>query len=75
MQNLTAALGPAAALVTITPSKAARVGVRVDFENGRQMRSEVVVLLLDSGTEPYGVLSWRDLDDVSQDATPRSALR
>jgi general secretion pathway protein K len=75
MQNLQAALGPAAAVVTLTPSKAARVGVRVDFENGRQMRSEVVVLLLDNGTEPYGVLSWRDLDDGSQDAPPRSVLR
>jgi general secretion pathway protein K len=37
-----------------------RVTVRVDFDNGRRMASEVVILIRDGGAEPFRVLSWRD---------------
>jgi general secretion pathway protein K len=37
-----------------------RIHVRAQFDNGDQMSSEVVILLIDDGNEPYRVLSWRD---------------
>ena len=39
--------------------KAFRIGVRVDFENGRHSGAEAVILLPDDGPDPYRVLSWR----------------
>ena len=38
-----------------------RVAVRVLFDNGHQANSEVVILRLEEGTEPFRVLFWRDL--------------
>jgi len=74
-QDLISALGPARGLATTTASKAVRVTVQVNFENGRRMRSEAVILLRDSGNEPYGVLSWRELDDLPEDAPARLGVR
>lgn len=71
-QDFVAALGAARGLITAGGSKAVRVAVRVDFENGRRIRSEVVVLLRDSGNEPYSVLSWRDDSDETLDDNTRS---
>jgi general secretion pathway protein K len=45
-------------------SDATRVAVRIDFDNGRRLASEVVILVRDGGDEPFQVLSWRDDVDV-----------
>jgi general secretion pathway protein K len=71
-----AALGPARGMATTAGSKGIRVAVRIVFENGRQTGSEVVIVLTESGNEPYSVLSWRDdVDDVPQDPPPRTSRR
>jgi general secretion pathway protein K len=49
--------------VTIAGSKAYRMTIGVEFENGRRGTAEVVILLLDEGDEPYRVLSWRNGSD------------
>ena len=51
VRELLAALGPAQAFVTSKATKAVRVSVRIDFDNGRRMRSEAVILLSDSGND------------------------
>jgi general secretion pathway protein K len=69
-------LGPAQTHATAEGSKAVRVTVRIAFDNGRRMSSEVVILLYDDGPEPFGVLSWRDeLDEPPPDDRPRTVLR
>ena len=51
---------------SVDPGKAFRVGVRIDFDNGRQSSAEAVILLPDDGPIPYRVLSWRiGFDGVS----------
>ena len=59
--------GPAATMITSAKTNTMRVTVGVNFDNGRRMASEVVILLRDSGAEPYSVLSWRDLEDIPED--------
>ena len=40
------------------------------------MNSEVVILLVESGAEPYRILSWRDdPDDGLADERARTSLR
>jgi general secretion pathway protein K len=53
-------LGPAARYVSMAPSNATQVTIRINFDSGRRTRSEVVVLILDGDSEPFRVLSWRD---------------
>lgn len=74
-QELMAAMGPSQGFATSAGSKAVRVTVRIDFANGRRMRSEAVILLSEGAAEPYHVLSWRDLDDTPDDATTRAGTR
>jgi len=50
---------------TLAGSKAYRVTVDVEAGNGRRSTAEVVILLLESGAEPYRVLSWRNASDGS----------
>jgi general secretion pathway protein K len=50
---------------TIAASRAYRVSVTIDFDNGRRSLAEAVILLLDEGDEPYRVLSWRNAADGS----------
>jgi general secretion pathway protein K len=51
---------------TNDPGKAFRIGVRVDFDNGRRSAAEAVIALGDDGPDPYRVLSWRNaLDGVT----------
>ena len=65
---ITALLGPAQSYATTESSRTTRVNVRVQFDNGTQMSSEVVILLVDDGAEPYRILSWRDdLDGTPAD--------
>ncbi|VIO76685.1 hypothetical protein CI1B_65960 [Bradyrhizobium ivorense] len=50
---------------TLAASKAYRVSVEAELGDGRRRGSEVVILLLESGDEPYRVLSWRNNSDGS----------
>jgi general secretion pathway protein K len=50
---------------TIAGSKAYRIAVDVELPDGRRSGAEVVILLLESGDEPYRVLSWRNASDGS----------
>jgi general secretion pathway protein K len=59
-QVLLATLGPAQALATTQGNKALRVTARIAFDSGQRMTTEAVIFVLDGGTEPYRVLTWRD---------------
>ncbi|WP_246801214.1 general secretion pathway protein GspK [Bradyrhizobium genosp. L] len=50
---------------TLAASKAYRVIVEAELPDGSRRGSEVVILLLESGDEPYRVLSWRNNSDGS----------
>jgi general secretion pathway protein K len=52
---------------TAETGKAFRVGVRIDFDNGRRSAAEAVILLPDDGPVPYRVLSWRNAFDGATD--------
>ncbi|MDB5575024.1 MAG: hypothetical protein JWR80_200, partial [Bradyrhizobium sp.] len=59
---------------TLAGARAYRITVGVELGSGRRSGAEVVILLLDSGNEPYRVLSWRNASDGSvapQRASPR----
>jgi general secretion pathway protein K len=66
-----APLGAAQDGATTEGSNAVRVTVRAILDNGRHRVSEAVILV-DGGSEPFRVLSWRD--DVEGAADPRFAL-
>jgi general secretion pathway protein K len=57
--------------VTLKGSKAYRITIGVQFDNGRRSAAEVVILLLEDGDEPYRVLSWRNGSDAG--AEPQKA--
>jgi len=60
--------------VTLSGSRAYRISVDAELPDGRRSAAEVVVLLLESGEEPYRVLSWRNGSDgatVAQKASSR----
>jgi general secretion pathway protein K len=59
-QSLQQLLGPDPAGFTGDAGNAMRVGVRIDFDNGRQVLAEAVIFLPAGGSEPYRVLFWRD---------------
>jgi general secretion pathway protein K len=59
---------------TLAASKAYRINVAINFDSGRRSASEVVILLLDEGDEPYRVLSWRNAADGAT-AAQRATLR
>jgi general secretion pathway protein K len=47
--------------ITIEAGKTARAAVRMDFDTGRRVRGEAVILLgTGEAHEPFRVLSWRD---------------
>jgi len=50
---------------TLSGSRAYRIAVETELADGRRGAAEVVVLLLESGEEPYRVLSWRNASDGS----------
>lgn len=60
-----AQFGTATSYVTLEPSPANRVTVSVRFPTGDQIRSEAVILLLDSDQQPYSVLSWHDGESLN----------
>jgi general secretion pathway protein K len=53
-------IGPNAAGVTADPGRSMRVAARVDLDNGRRVRAEAVIFLLEDAAEPFRVLSWHD---------------
>jgi general secretion pathway protein K len=64
----------AAGEASLAASKAYRISVGVEFDNGRRTAAEAVILLLEDGDEPYRVLSWRNASDggtAPQRAVPR----
>jgi general secretion pathway protein K len=69
-------LGSSQSYATTESNRSMRVNIRIRFDNGRQMSSEVVVLLIDDSPEPYQILSWRDaIDYASADAERRPGSR
>lgn len=73
VDQLRAQLPPAAQALSIAQgSKSVRVMPRVVFDSGQRMSADIVIFLMDSGTEPYRVLTWRDTsDDAATDERPR----
>ena len=61
---------PAPTGTTAEAGDAARVTVRVDFDDGRRLAAEVVILVRDFGEDPFRVLSWRDDIDAPLPTTP-----
>lgn len=59
---------------SLTASPAYRLTVRTELANGRLVGTEVVILLLPDGDEPYRILSWRDGTDDGV-APPRAGSR
>jgi general secretion pathway protein K len=59
-QALLEALGPAASAATVETGKATRISVIVQFDRGRRVSAEIVIMLEDDAERPYRVLSWRD---------------
>jgi len=62
-QSLVGLAGSAAA--TIEGAKTYRVTVSAEAPSHRQSSAEIVILLLESGDEPYRVLSWHNAFDGS----------
>ena len=46
--------------ITVEAGKTMRVAVRMDFDTGRRVQGEAVILLGGEVGEPFRVLSWRD---------------
>jgi general secretion pathway protein K len=59
---------------TLAGARAYRITVGVELGSGRRSGAEVVILLLESGNEPYRVLSWRNASDGST-APQRASTR
>jgi len=65
-QALLATLGAGQTHANALGSKALRVTARIAFNSGQRMTTEAVIFLLDSGTDPYRVLTWHeDMDSTS----------
>jgi general secretion pathway protein K len=50
---------------TLSGSRAYRIAIEAELADGRRSAAEVVILLLESGDEPFRVLSWRNGSDGS----------
>jgi general secretion pathway protein K len=73
---LLAMLGGAQQYGTIEGSKALRITAQVTLAKGRQLSSEVVILLFDNDKAPFSVLSWHDgLDEFRTDEATRAHAR
>jgi general secretion pathway protein K len=60
LSSLLGLLGQAGSAASGKSSTAIRVTVHVDFDNGRRVDAEAVILPLKKGDEPYRILSWND---------------
>jgi general secretion pathway protein K len=75
-QAILALLGPARPLGSLSGSKAMRVTARIAFDSGQRVTSEAVIFILDSGSDPYRVLTWRDdVDDAPAEPPNWTAKR
>jgi general secretion pathway protein K len=65
-QALLAMLGAGETFANAQGNKSLRVTAHIAFDSGQRMTTEAVIFLLDSGTDPYRVLTWHDgMDDTS----------
>jgi general secretion pathway protein K len=64
-ENLLQLLGSARTAANASSNPAARVQLQIRLDNGRVARAEIVILVLERGSEPLRVLSWRDDSDGS----------
>jgi general secretion pathway protein K len=58
-KSLPSLLGATQGLANTESGKAVRIGVVIDFDNGRRSGADAVILLPDDRSDPYRVLSWR----------------
>jgi general secretion pathway protein K len=64
-QVLVAMLGAGQTFANTQASKALRVTARIAFDSGQRMTTEAVIFLLDTGNDPYRILTWQDdMDDT-----------
>jgi general secretion pathway protein K len=64
-QALLAMLGAGQTFASAQAGKSLRVTARIAFDSGERMTTEAVIFLLDSGTDPYRILTWHDdMDDT-----------
>jgi general secretion pathway protein K len=71
-QRLLALLGAAQPLGTLSGSKAVRVTARIAFDSGQRVTSEVVIFILEGGSDVYRIMTWRD--DVDDPAEQRNRI-
>ena len=59
-------LGPGS-LGSLAGSKSIRVTARIAFDSGQRVTTEVVIFILDNGSDVYRILTWRDdVDDAPE---------
>jgi general secretion pathway protein K len=64
-QALLGMLGAGQTFASAQGSKSLRVTAGIAFDSGQRMTTEAVIFLLDSGTDPYRILTWHDdMDDT-----------
>ena len=64
-QALLAMLGAGQTMASTQGNKSLRVTARIAFDSGQRMTTEAVIFLLDSGNDPYRILTWHDdMDDT-----------
>lgn len=64
-QALLAMLGAGQTFASPQGNKSLRVTARIAFDSGQRMTTEAVIFLLDSGSDPYRILTWHDdMDDT-----------
>jgi general secretion pathway protein K len=69
-------LGEGRMAATVEGSPSTRVTVQIQFDNGRRVGSEVVILVIDDMIRPYRVLSWSDdFDGPSSGQVPNGGGR
>jgi general secretion pathway protein K len=67
-QALLGMLGAGQTFANTQGNKSLRVTARIAFDSGQRMTTEAVIFLLDSGTDPYRILTWHDdMDDTPAD--------
>jgi general secretion pathway protein K len=64
IKAITDALGSAPTGITVQAGDTVRVRTTIAFDNGRRAATEAVILL-DSGDNPYRILSWRDEAEIA----------
>jgi general secretion pathway protein K len=63
-----AQLGAAASSITLDDSRTNRVAIDIQFDSGRRMHKEAVVMLMDRDSEPYRIVWWSDRTPPASDS-------